>query len=219
MNISMILLYVSTCMIGFGFVLYFLMILLGRSKSVSKSEGFDITKDIISEYNSINIIETKGYFTVYNIKRKVIKLATNCYYGKDLSAIAISLFEAGISVIDNKKNKYIDMLRNIISNLKILYILAIGAIFINHSSFNISDAKVSLIFILVFGVISYVLLDIKGQAFYWVSDNLSKINDITKNNCQKVINYMNKLLWCDKLIFLGEIMIVIRMLLLMLDII
>ena len=31
---------------------------------------------------TINIIESKNYFSIYNLKRKVIKLATKSYYGK-----------------------------------------------------------------------------------------------------------------------------------------
>ena len=63
-----ILLYVSNGLIIIGYIYYLLMILFGKSKKVSSSDGFDVTKDIISEYNTINIIESKGYFTVYNIK-------------------------------------------------------------------------------------------------------------------------------------------------------
>ena len=36
------------------------MILFGNRKMVSDSTGFDVTKEIISEYNAINIIESKG---------------------------------------------------------------------------------------------------------------------------------------------------------------
>ena len=106
-----ILLYFSSGLIILGYIYYLLVILLGRNSIISDNDGFDITKDIISEYNSINIIENSGYFTIYNIKRKVIKLATKCYYGKDLSSISLSLTEAGISVVDNKNNKYIDFFR------------------------------------------------------------------------------------------------------------
>ena len=157
---DIVLLYISSGLIIFSFISYFIMILIGRGRVVSKVDGFDVTKDIISEYNSINVIESKSYFTVYNINRKVIKLDTKCYYGKDLSSICLSLIEAGISVVDNKGNKYIDIFRKIFSNLKILYIFPIIAVFINNSSFNISDAKVSMIFILLFSVITYILIDI-----------------------------------------------------------
>ena len=215
----MILLYVSTGLVLVAFIGYFLLMLIGRGSEVSKSDGFDVTKDIISEYNSINVIETRGYFSVYNIKRKVIKLATGCYYGKDLSSVSVSLMEAGVSVVDNKKNKYIDVFRVIFSNLKWLYIFPLVAIFINNSSFNVSDAKVSVIFMVIFAFVAYVLLDIRGQACYFVSENLKKIKDVSKGNREKIVSFMNKMVLCDKLIYFGELLMIIRFALIMLDLI
>lgn len=213
-----ILLYVSMGFILLSFLGYFLLIMIGRNKSVSKNDGFDITKDIISEYNSINVIESSGYFTIYNIKRRVIKLATKSYYGKDLSSVSLSMMEAGISVVDNNKNKYIDIFRNIFSNLKILYIFPLISLFISNSSFNINDARASIIFIILFAFISYILMDIKEQACYWIVDNLKKIKDITKDNRIKIVNFINKLIICDKFIFFGEFIMIIRLVLIMLEI-
>lgn len=215
---DIILLYVSMGLIIFGYIYYFLLLLIGRVKNISNSSGFDVTKDIISEYDSINVIESKNYFTVYNIKRKVIKLATDSYYGKDLSAISLSLIEAGISIVDNKKNMYIDIIRNIFSNLKLLYVLPIIALFINNSSFNVSDARVSIFFLMIFVFVSYIVLDIRSQACYWVSENIKKIKDIKKNNRDKIVNFMNKLILCDKFIYFGEIVMIIRFILILFDI-
>lgn len=215
---DVILLYVSSGLIIFSFISYFVMIMIGRNKIGSKVDGFDITKDIVSEYDSINVIESKSYFTVYNIKRKVIKLDTKCYYGKDLSSICLSLIEAGISVVDNNKNKYIDIFRNIFSNLKILYIFPIIAVIINNVSFNISDAKVSIIFIFLFSLISYILIDIKSQASMWISDNIKKIKGIDKDNRTRIVNYINKLILLDNFIFYGEFIMIIRFIFIILGI-
>ena len=213
-----ILLYASMSFIIFGFVGYFILILIGRMKEVSKCDGFDVTKDIISEYNMINVIESKSYFTVYNIKRKVIKLATNCYYGKDLSSISLSLMESGVSVVDNNKNKYVDVIRVVFSNLKMLYIFPIIALFISNSSFNVNDAKVSVIFMAIFAFISYILLDIRGQACYFVGENLKKIKDISKDNRVRIVNFMNKMVMFDKIIYFGELIMIIRFAFIMLGI-
>ena len=117
------------------------------------------------------------------------------------------------------KNKYIDFFRKIFDNLKILYIFSILAIFINHASFNVSDAKTSLIFMIVFTFISYVLLEIKGNGCYYVQECLDKNKDISGENCQKISKFMNSLLLTDKLIYLGEILMIMRMTLLMFEII
>lgn len=213
-----ILLYVSSGLIIVAFIGYLIMIMIGRNKIVSKVDGFDVTKDIVSEYNSINVIESKSYFTIYNIKRMVIKLDTKCYYGKDLSSICLSLIEAGISIVDNNKNKYIDIFRNIFSNLKILYIFPIIGLFINNSSFNISDAKVSIIFIFLFSVISYILINMKNQAFDWIKDNLKKIKGIDKDNRNKIVSFINNLILLDNFIFYGEFIMIMRLVFIILDI-
>lgn len=217
-NMINILIYISFGFILISFVIYFLMIIIGRNKEVTKSNGFDITKDIISEYNSINVIESKSYFTIYNIKRKVIKLATRSYYGNDLSSVSLSLIEAGISIIDNKKNKYINLFRKVISNLKILYILPLLAILINHATYNINDAKISIIFIFLFSIITYIFIDIKSQVYMWIERNIKKIKDINKDNAISIIKFINILMWLDKFIFFGELVMIIRFVLILLEI-
>lgn len=195
------------------------MIFIGRGKIVSKDSGFDVTKDIISEYDSINVIETSSYFTTYNLKRKVIRLDKKTYYGKDISAVSLSLMEAGISIVDNNNNnKYIDIFRHIFNNLKIMYIFPILALIINNSSFNISDSKVSIILILLFTFLTYIMIQIKSEACLLVDKNLGKIKGVSKDNHNKIINFMNRLVSFDKLIFFGEIIILVRLVLILLKI-
>lgn len=213
--INNILLYISSGFIVCAFIGYLFLIMMCRNKIVTKSNGFDITKDIISEYNSINVIESKSYFTTYNIKRGVIKLATKCYYGSDLSSVSLSLMEAGTSVIDNHKNKYIDLFRKIFSNLKILYIFPLIAILINNASYNVSDAKVSIILLGLFSVITYVIIDIKGQASEWIRNNIKRIKEVSRDNSLKIVNFINILVWLDKFIFFGELIMIIRFTLMM----
>jgi len=211
-----IFLYISFGLILGSYILYFLMIVF-NNKKITDSNGFDVTKDIISEYNSINVIESKNYFSIYNIKRKVIKLSTKCYYGNGISDIVISLIEAGISILDNNKNKYIDLFRKIFNNLKILYIFPLVCLIINSVTYNISDAKISIVFTILFSVIWYILYDIKNQVCILVSDNLDKIKDINKNNSLKIVNYFNKILLLDKIVFCGMLILIIRNVLILLE--
>ena len=97
---NLFLLYLSNSIILLAFAIYILLFLINQKKNITTSDGFNITKDILHEYDSINIIENKGYFTVYNIKRRVIKIASSNYYGNTLSNIVIPLIESGISAID-----------------------------------------------------------------------------------------------------------------------
>lgn len=202
-----ILMYIANCFIIFGFVGYFIMILVNKRKKITNSDGFNITKDILHEYDSINIVENTGIFTIYNIKRKVIKIATKCYYGNSISDIGVSLMEAGISAIDDNKNKYINTFRKIISNLKYLYILPIIAIGINSITYNIGDARIGIILLIIFSIISYMLIDIKSNASLWIASNIRKIKNVDSN---KIMRFINNIVLFDKLIFLGELIMIIR---------
>ena len=190
------------------------MIFVGNKDNVSRDTGFNVTKDIICEYNNINVIESKGYLSFYNIKRKVIKLSNYCYYGKSLSAISLSLIEAGISVIN--KNKYIDLIRRFFTNLKWLYLFPILSMLINFVTYTIGDVRVSLIFIVSFTFFTYILIDIKTSVLEWIGNSIISLNSINKDSSIKVISYINKLLWVDKFIFLGELIIIVRFVMILL---
>lgn len=207
---NLFLFYLSNGLIILAFAIYILLFLVNQKKSITTSDGFNITKDILNEYESINIIENKGYFTIYNIKRRVIKIASSNYYGNTLSNIVIPLIESGISAIDNHKNKYLNFFRNLIPNLKCLYLLAIIAIMINSMTYNYSDAKVSIIMIGIFSIIQYLYISIKEESTNWLRLNIKKIKEIKKENQTSIINYINKIILLDKLILIGEFIMIIR---------
>ena len=201
------LVYMANGLIVIGFIGYFLLIVFSNKK-ISKSDGFNVTKDILNEYDSINIIENKSLFTIYNIKRKVIKIASKCYYGNGISDVAIPLMEAGISIVDNKKNKFIVFFSKIISNLKYLYIFPICAVLFNIFSSSVSDAKIGLLIVSICIFISYVLINIKSEGIFLISNKINKIID--KDDGVSIINFLNRIILFDKLIFIGELVMVIR---------
>lgn len=204
-----ILLYVSIILIVISYIIYFLKLIIVNNKIID-GNGFDLTKEMLFEYNAINVIESKNYFSVYNIKRKVIKLSTKSYYGCGVGDISLALIEAGISIVDDRKNKYIDIFRKTCNNLKILYILPIIMVFMNNITYNLNDAKVSIIFNILFSIVSYMLYDIKSNAYVLIKDNMIKIKDINNYNKDKILNYINGILWLDKLIFIGELIMILR---------
>ena len=207
---SEILMYVSNGLVEISFLMYFIITFILGNKKITDSNGFNITKDILSDYNQINIIENNSYFTVYNIKRKVIKIATRCYYGNTIRDIVIALVEAGTSGIDNDKNKVINFFRKIVPNLKVLYILSIVAVGINSITYNINDAKISLIFLSLFLIISYLIIGIRGEASEWLNKRFKKIKEINKVGQAKILKQVNNIYLLDKLIFFGELIMIIR---------
>ena len=202
---SMILLYVSDFFIILPFVLYFIMILV-NNKIVYKVNGFDASKDALALYDRINIIETKSIFTIYNIKRKVVKLSSKNYYGCTNSDISVSLMESSISAVDDKKSS-IEIFRKVVSSLKYLYILPIVALVINSVTYNIGNARIGLIFVLLFSIINIVIIDIHESSFTWLNKHIKRIKSIDKD---KVLKFINNIILFDKLLLFGEFIIVVR---------
>lgn len=204
-----ILMYVVNGLFFASFIGYVLLILM-NNKTIKNSDGFNITKDILNEYDSINIIENRSYFTIYNIRRKVIKIASKCYYGKRISDVAIPLMEAGISIVDNNKNKFILFMKKIVSNLKYLYILPIVIVIFNNISLGVVDTKVVLFLLVIFSIITYMLVGVKSEGVLLINSKLEKNKDINKEEKIRISSFLNKIILLDKFIFIGELVMIIR---------
>lgn len=199
-----ILMYIANGLIIFAFLWYLLLVILNSNNKFTESDGFNVTKDILSEYDSINIIENKSIFTVYNLKRKVIKIASKRYYGNSLSDVAIPLMEAGVSV---SNSKYLDILGKVLSNLKKLYILPIIIIIVNSVTYSLGDARIAIPLVAICALASYIIIDIKNSAYIWLDKH---INNKLKINKEKTLKFINKIIMIDKLIFFGELLMIIR---------
>lgn len=203
---------ISSLFIIIPILYYGLSILINSHKKISDDTGFNITKDIISEYNTINIIENTGIISYYNLKRKIIKLSKNSYYGNNLSYISIALLSASISVIDKNKNQYLTLIKKVVNNLKLIYLLPLITIIIPYITYTKLDAQFGLIIILLSTIILYIQNNILSESFIWINSNIKKIKSLTKDNRKKVLNYLQKIINLNKYIFLGELVMIIIML-------
>lgn len=194
-------LYISSFITLSGFILYFVLILFNK-KEISKVSGLDVICEILNDFTGINVLLNKGKFTYYDIKRKVVKLNSNCYYGKNLDSIGVGLIETGMLINDKRGNKIIDICRNVIPTLKILYVLPIIAIIINHMTYNVADSVLSLFVLLVFAVVCYIMIDFKT----WVLNYYLKKSFINR----EIINFIRYVLYCDWLFLIGEAMMIFR---------
>lgn len=203
---------ISSLFIIIPILYYGLSILINSHKKISDDTGFNITKDIISEYNTINIIENTGIISYYNLKRKIIKLSKNSYYGNNLSYISIALLSASISVIDKNKNQYLTLIKKVVNNLKLIYLFPLITIIIPYITYTKLDAQFGLIIILLSTIILYIQNNILSESFIWINSNIKKIKSLTKDNRKKVLNYLQKIINLNKYIFLGELVMIIIML-------
>lgn len=212
-----ILKYISSGLIIASFICYLFNILINKSKRISEDDGFNITKDIIQEYDMINIILDKGIVSYYNLRRGIIKLSSKSYYGSDLSHISIGLIEAGVSVIDKNGNKFINILKKIVSNLKILYIFSIITVIINFITYTKDDAMIGIILVLVSTLVIYMINNILISANDWVCNNIKKVKNINQDGKDKIVNYLASIVNLNRIIFIGELMSIVIMVAILID--
>lgn len=205
-----IILYFSIGLILLGYCYYIYLYITYNNTKITDDNGFLIIKDIISIYDKINVILGEGKFNIYNIKRKVIKLNNKTYYGNDLSNISLGLMEAGLSVIDNNKNKFMYYIKYLFNNLVLLYILPVLAIVISLLTYNYIDLNINIIIMVLLLIIMYMLIDVRTMSFMWIKDNIKKVKILSRKNIIDINDYINRLLISDKLIFIGELGLLLR---------
>ena len=125
--------------------------------------------------------------------------------------------EAGISVIDNNKDREINFFRRFFSNLKWLYVIPLVVIFI-ISQINTTEDGVILGFLIFISIyFMYMFINIKNRAYNWIVMNIDRIKQINKKDQMKVINFINKMMLCDKFIFWGELVGFLKVVMILLN--
>ena len=118
--------------------------------------------------------------------------------------------ECGISILDDNKEKSIGLFGRIVSNLKMLYLLPMLSLVFNSMFYSVADAKIGIVLLIVFCFVMFVIIDIKTKIYNWLCDDLKKIKDINKDNRLKIMNFINMIISLDKLILVGETIMIIR---------
>lgn len=208
-----ILMYISTGMIIFAYIFYLLLVIFNRRKKISSISGFDVSKDVLDEYGRINIILGNKYFSFYNSRRGVIKLSNNDYYGSDLSSISLSLIQSGISTC---KGTFIDYFKKIFASLKVIELFGFISIILNHISTSVGDAKIGIFVVGIIILIRYFYMDILCDSYNFVMLKIKKIKEIDKINKEKILSFIDKVILCNRVLFIGELIILIRFVMILL---
>lgn len=207
-----LLLYVSSGLIIFSYLLYLCLIIFNRRKEISELTGFDIAKNMLEEYNRINIIEGNYSFSYYNVKRRVIKLSKDDYYGNNLSAIALSSLQAGVSIVERG---FVDNFKRIFPSLKVIELFGIVSLVLNYISMTVSDAKIGIVLMGIIVIIRYFYMDILYSSYNFVSDKIKKIKEVKQDKRIDVLNFINRVILCNRIQFVAELIIMVRFVMLL----
>ena len=103
--ISYWLLILSIVMMSYAYLLLVINKFGGNSKKIDNYTGFDVAKEVTTNYDTINIVSSSDIMvSEYDIKRNVIRLNTKNYDGNTYSDIFISVLLAGYSLVNSDNN-------------------------------------------------------------------------------------------------------------------
>ena len=210
-----ILLIISTLLILYIYLNLLLLKLKNKNNIVKEYTGFDLSKEITSNYDEINIIESKEtLLSKYNLKRKIIKLTTKDYNNNDYYTLSIASLLSGYSLININKDKYLRTISHIFKNIDYLPKSIIISLIISILSNNIGDSKVSLIILSIITIYQYLIININELANTNTNNSLKKL--LKKEEYNYITKIKNSITKNHTLSFIISLILILRLVLIIL---
>ena len=215
--IKNLLLVVSLMMLFISYIRIILIYLKTKNKRIANITGFDLAKEIASNYEEINVVESKEIaISKYNLKRNIIKLTSKNYEENDIFTLTISDCLSGYSLANINQNKYLKLLSKITSNIDYLPKSSILTLIISILTTNIGDAKIGIILLGVILIYQYILIQINTESYQYSKESLKKL--ISNEELAKVEKVYLSLLSLHTISFITTLILILREVLMIINI-
>lgn len=191
--------------------------LITKNKKIEELTGFDLAKEITSNYDEINIVQSKEtYLSKYNLKRRIIRLTQKNYEANDIFTLSISSCLSGYSLANINKDKYLNLLSKILPNIDYLSKSSILTILISLFTNTVGDAKIGLILLGIILVYQYLIIQINAISNQYLEKPLKKI--VPKKYLSQIKNVLNTLTSIHTISFITTLILMLREILIILNI-
>ena len=207
--ISYILLIVSIIGVMFSYLILIINKVMVSKKHVDNYTGFDIAKEVTTNYDVINIVSSSDIVSSeYDIKRNIIRLNSKNYDGNSYIDIAVSALLAGISLVNNESSSYFKF-SSIFKKIRSISLVPLVMVILSYFISNIGDAKIGIILFSLLLVYQYMRYQIVVSANEFIENNLDKnIYDMIKNIIYGYINFY-KVSFIVSLVMLLRLVVII----------
>ena len=205
--LSNILLIILVCLVGGSYLILLINWITNKNNKIDNYNGFDIAKEITSNYDEINIVSCNGLFSFYDVKRNVIRLNNKNYDGNSFIDISISAMLAGISLVNSdNRNKFI------FKRVRVISLASLIMMFLSFLVNSIGDARIMMI--ITFGCLLYLFM-----RYQMVSGAVSLIEcNMDKNIYSKIKSIIMGYVNFYKISFISMLVLVVRLIVIMLGI-
>ena len=184
-----------------GYLRIFVCYLKFNGDIVKSINGVDIAKNITSDYDSINVVESKNILiSKFSFRRNVIYLSKRLYYASDVFSLSLVSFLAGISVSDNS---YVKFMRKIFPSIDFFNKSSIVMTIISFLSYNKGDVRIGIILGIIIIIYQYFYL----QIFYFGMQIVLGHKISKKDSIQYILNKMYS---CNVLFFVSSLIFILR---------
>lgn len=197
MDVYLLFIGIGVCLIGYVIIVYlFFRYRIDKHDNIS---GFDIAKEITSDYDNINIILDKdSLMSKYFINRRVIKLSQRVYDGSDSFSLAVGSFLSGLSL---NNSKYLLWLGKIFPTVGFLNKSSFVFAILSYFLYSKGDARIGIVVGLVILIYQYFYL-------HFFADSMNDVLDKMDYGVVKVI--LNWMYRCNMLFFIGSLFFMLR---------
>lgn len=214
--IKNILLTISILIILTSYLRIILIYLKTKNIKSKNLTGFDLAKEITSNYNEINIVESKEInISKYNLKRRIIRLTNKNYEGNNLFTLAITSCLSGYSLANINKDKYLQLLSNILPSIDCLGKSSILALIIAIMTNNAGDAKIAIILLIVLLVYQYLIILINSSSNEYTKKELKRI--VSKKELSGIEEILNSFLSLHTVSFITTLILILREILIIIN--
>ena len=212
-----LLLIVSIIIMVISYTRIILIYLQSRNIKIENLTGFDLAKEITSNYDEINIVESKEInISKYNLKRRVIRLTNNNYEGNNLFTLAITSCLSGYSLANINKDKYIEILGKLLPSIDYLGKSTILSLIISIMTTNIGDAKIAIVLLIIILIYQYLIIQINTSSNNYANKALKII--VSKKELPKIEEILNTFLSIHKVSFIVSLILILREVLIIMNI-
>lgn len=211
-----ILLLISILLILIAYLNIVLKFIKTKNIKIDNLTGFDLAKELTSNYDEINIVESRDInISKYNLKRKVIRLTTKDYNSNNINTLSKISLLSGYSLINLNKDKNIEYLSKIFKSIDYLNKSPILAIIISLLVRKIGDAKIAILLLVIISIYQYLINEINITSKEETTNNLKEI--IKDNNYSILENIQNSYLLLNKISFITTLILILRLVLIIIS--
>ena len=204
-----ILLLISIILILVAYIRIILIYLKTKNIKINDLTGFDLAKELTSNYDEINIVESNSInISKYNLKRRIIRFTNKDYNSNDIFTLTKSSFLSSYSLLHLNKDKNINLLSNILPNIDYLNKSSIPSLIISLLANSKGDAKIAIILLLIILVYQYLINEINNNSIELTNKDLNKI--LSKKDYLLVTKTRNTYLFLNKISFITTLILLLR---------